>query len=175
MSSTASTITTIILVILFLGGSFFLNRRLKSDSEYILVDFFIWVIFSVIFALLPIALNASVSLILKKEITLNILLRNGELLIICAAISAEASGRLILANIQEKLVKVIIVGACFIIVAFSSGLFAVVASGSYLDLENTASVSIITFIVTMLTSGCAVILASEYKLVEKKSLITGKE
>jgi hypothetical protein len=66
-----------------------------------------WTIFGVVFALLPFILNALVLWSNDKEVKLSLLWPHGELLVVCAAIAADAVGDLIGSGNGRKTGKLI--------------------------------------------------------------------
>ena len=113
-----------------------------------------WSIFNVSIALLPLLFNLMFLFIQEKFPGFNILLYRGELLIISAAISADALGEYVNGTITNKTAKLIIGGSCVLLLAMSSLLFAAIAiNAEQLNQNRVAIISVSVFLATILTSG----------------------
>lgn len=150
-----------IIVIFILAIIYFFYRGTSQKHKTAIENVFEWFIFSVVFALTPIALNAIVSLISGQSITTPALLSRGELLLVSTSISADAAGKLIGAGQKERLLKLFAAGGCMLIVFLASFLFATIASSSIeaFNIERIAKISIFVFFLTMLAGTFSVILS----------------
>lgn len=123
-----------------------------------------WGLFGVCFAILPIAFNALSAATRNQEVTLVVLLSRGELLLVSAAISAAAAGELFgREEVLMKSTRLFLIGMSFLTVCGSSLWFADIASvardGKELNEQLVAYGSISVFLLSVITSGCCVILS----------------
>jgi hypothetical protein len=119
-----------------------------------------WVIFGVIFALLPVAFKF-VSGISRKteEVTFVWLFEHGELLLISTVIAAGALGRVFGAKTTHPYLELISGAGCLWLLLISSYWFADISvskSGANINTKITSYGSAILFTVNILASGCCV-------------------
>lgn len=122
----------------------------------------VWVIFSVMIALLPLMFEAIVETLLIKESGMewSRILARGELLIVSVAIGSDAIGRMIVNQKTSDILSIGAAGACFVLVMLSSLLFAYVSrvSTETLIIDNVSIVSLLVYLMTMMASGSSVLL-----------------
>lgn len=122
-----------------------------------------WVIFSVLFALLPICFHMLKIVSSGNVLSLESVFGSGELLLIGAAISAAAIGELVVGNAYKKKAKLTVSGACIFLLALNSLWYADVSSAATstttYDLNVIASGSVIMFFITLTVSGLCVALS----------------
>ena len=134
----------------------------RYNSEKITKVFTVWLIFSVAIALMPIIFNIMVvTLIVESTLNISTILAKGDFLIVSVAIGSEAIGRIILSGKADKVSRIIPSGICFILVLFSSLLFAYVSKPAEIPviIENVSTISSVMFLMTMISSGSCVLLA----------------
>ena len=123
----------------------------------------VWVIFSVVIALLPLIFDAIVETLLIKESGMewSRILARGELLIVSVAIGSDAIGRMVVSQKTNDVLRIIAAGACFVLIILSSLLFAYVSrvSTETLIIDNVSIVSLLVYLITMMASGSSVLLA----------------
>ncbi len=96
-----------------------------SKYQKVTQAFTIWLIFSVIIALMPIVFNiVVVTLVVESDIDLSTILAEGDFLIVSVAIGSEAMGRIVSSGKAYQVSRIIPMGGCFLLVIFSSLLFA---------------------------------------------------
>lgn len=123
-----------------------------------------WIIYSIIFSLTPIIYHFVRLLSREKEISFATLLGRGEILLICAVISAAAVGEIIASGKNWKTHKLISGGGCLLILVLSSAWFADVSialnnKSEYISLDNVATGSLIMFIFAISASLSCVVLS----------------
>ena len=122
-----------------------------------------WMIFSVLFALLPICFHMLKIVSFGSELSIESVFGSGELLLIGAAISAAAVGELVVGNAYRRKAKLTVSGACIFLLALNSLWYADVSSAansqSTYDLNVVASGSVIMFSITLLVSALCVALS----------------
>ena len=125
--------------------------------------FTVWIIFSVTIALLPLIFDGIVETYLIKESSIEWtrILARGELLIVSVAIGSEAIGRIVLSGKSDRVSRIIPSGICFVLVMFSSSLFAYVSRPTEIPviIDNVSTISSVMFLMTMISSGSCVLLA----------------
>lgn len=114
-----------------------------------------WFIFNVIIALLLFIVNLLVIVVKDDPLNLINLFARGELLIVSAAIAADAIGELILkGNNLNKYLKMIMGGLCVILLSVTSLLFATIAADiASFKPERISVVSLYIFAGTFIISG----------------------
>jgi hypothetical protein len=123
-----------------------------------------WALFGVSFALLPIVFNALSAATRNQPITLELLLRNGELLLISTAIAAGAAGELVGGDqATGSRLRPGLIGLSVIVVCASSLWFADIAaavrSGIQINEGLVAGGSIIVFVLTAITAACCIVVS----------------
>jgi hypothetical protein len=123
-----------------------------------------WTMFSVAFAVLPVAYNGLSALTRGKPISYDALLQNGELLLVSAGVAASAAGELF--GRQEHLLKNIrlfLVGMSFITVCVASLWFADIATAvrahELVDKQAIAQGSTLVFLCSVVCGGCCMALS----------------
>lgn len=147
---------TVILILLYYGV-FWYNK-----SQKVARTFSIWLIFSVIIALMPIIFNVMVvTLVIESNTDIFTILAQGDFLIVSVAIGSEAIGRIVSSGQAHRTSRIIPMGGCFLLVIFSSLLFAYVSRPAEIPIiiENVSTISSVIFLMTMIASGSSVVLA----------------
>ncbi len=132
----------------------------KLNKKELIQTFTVWIIFSVLLALSPIAFNYLLSYLSGKSPDFSILLQNGELFIVSVAIGAGAAGQLIGSGQNNRTLKIISAGGCFILVIISSFLFAAISTSLIpsIDPDRVSNISTVMFNMTIISSGSCIIL-----------------
>ena len=116
-----------------------------------------WSIFNVVIALSPLIFNFVFRLLKDTGgVSIHFLFARGELLLICAAIAADAVGEFMIGTIQNKYARLLTGGSCVVLLMLSSLFFAAVASADTSNEEFQAritSLSMVIFVATMTSSG----------------------
>jgi len=124
----------------------------KLDSHRLWVKAGKWLLFEIIFALLPLFFNWGTGMLHNKNVTWGLLLGRGELLLISVAIIAAAIGNLVSDEWGEKLhgVKQSLVGVGLILGCTGTWLYSQAATfpGETNDID-TGAVAGISVIVTI--------------------------
>lgn len=110
-----------------------------------------WTIFSVIVALLPIGINAYKAFVNGDPIDYT-LISHGELVLVSAAIAAEAIGDIVVSGKTKGVVNMVAIGACLIAFFFSSAVF-VIAESSPRRPDLIAASSGVVLLITFLAAG----------------------
>lgn len=113
-----------------------------------------WFIFNVVIALLPLVFN--VLLIFSRDIPFNAeaLFFRGELLIVSAAIAADAVGGLIGGGQKNRISRLIIGGMCVVLLCLSSLLFAAISiDETAFSPSRVTIISLVMFLSTVVASG----------------------
>ena len=124
-----------------------------------------WVVFSVLFSLLPLLANYSAHRIARHAIDLKSLLLHGELLLIAVGLTGAAIGEILGSDMGDRLgqLKLCSAGGNFLIVVMASMLFAFVCSthltGGSMDASFVCSASVLVYCVAFVTSGCSIMLS----------------
>lgn len=125
------------------------RRRIETLSR--------WFFFGVLCSILPLIAKFLVQLSVKPEhesVLLQSLLERGELLIVSAAIAAEAIGTLVGSGSEFKLLKIIAGGCCLCSLFCASLWFAGIPADVSINRGVVAVGSLVIFGMTLLTSGC---------------------
>lgn len=154
-----------IILLIGLGVAIYLMwRRLQGqDRKTVMEALITWLIFSIIFALVPIVFNAvAQSLVPNVSVSFADLLSNGELLIISVGVAAGSVGELVKSgNKNNRILEILAYGSCLILLCFAALLFAVISSASStLDAGRIASYSTGIFSATLFASLVSIILAN---------------
>lgn len=154
--SIAVTIATILII----GGIYYALYRTKNQS--MIEKLTVWLIFSVILALLPVLFNAVLTFIKGQTPSFAQLLQKGELLIIAVAIGADATGKLVGTGSGRKVPKILASGGCIILILLSSLLFSAISTnslGASFDPARVAFFSSFVFLMTVIAGGSCTLLA----------------
>lgn len=110
----------------------------------------IWLIYTVMFALLPFIFEATLMILdASQEFTISNLFDGGELLIVAVAIGGDAIGRY---ESSQKDDYSLLAGACLISVIISAFLFGIYSNDAQQHLYPVPSISLFMFIITLLLS-----------------------
>ena len=108
----------------------------------------IWLIYTVMFALLPFIFEGMLMIIdLSQGFTISNLLDGGELLIVAVAIGGDAIGR---AESHKKDDYSLLSGACLMFVIISAFLFGVYSNDTKGNLYPVQNISLLMFIITLI-------------------------
>jgi hypothetical protein len=118
-----------------------------------------WLLFTVIFALIPLAGVFLHPLFLGKPAALQPVVAHGELLIISVALAADALGDLIASSKAWEVPKLVAGGVCAISIGLASLLFSEVYFDESVRPEIVLTTSLWIFGTTLIVSGCCKILA----------------
>ena len=132
------------------------------DQELIWKTLIKWLIFNVIFALIPLLAIYLFQKIIKAPIKFEVLVSHGELLLISSAMAAVALGEILTSDKKRGILMVCSSGGCFLIVIFASMLFSFVVRANFLniiDISYVSMVSIFVYSFAFLTSGSGIILS----------------
>jgi hypothetical protein len=135
---------------------------IKKNQKKVWEEFTLWIIFSVIIALVPIFFSYLVLYYLGKTPSVVEVLSAGQLLIVSVAIGADATGRIIgTSRPLVRIARIIAGGGCIVLIILSSLLFAYVSSDqtNQIVLENVADNSIILFLIIFINSAACVIIS----------------
>ncbi len=118
-----------------------------------------WVLFGVVMAVLPVAFNGISAATGNQPFTWEAVLGHGELLIVSVGITAAASSRLLIDGIHPT-VRVLLLGAGFIIVAIASLWFAqvetLVRNKAAINTDLVVVGSLVVFVSALVTGGFCV-------------------
>jgi magnesium-transporting ATPase (P-type) len=126
-----------------------------------------WVIFSVLFSLVPLFANYSVYRITDRTINLELLLSHGELLLIAVGLTGAAIGEVLGSNMGARYGhwKLCSAGGNFLIVVLASMLFAFVCGANLtstsgnMDMSFVRGASLAVYFFGFITSGCSIMLS----------------
>lgn len=152
-------IITAILILFVIVAYYFL---LRYQSTKLIEKFTTWLLFSVVLALTPLIFSGLLIFISGSNPTSSGLLFRGELFIVSVAIGADAAGKLIGSNKEQKTRKIFAAGSNFLLVIISSLLFASIAGtngSATFDKERISLLSHLLFLLTMIASGSCVLIA----------------
>lgn len=127
-----------------------------------------WIVFSVIIALSPILYNLLKRIGTHKNVGVINISPRGELLLVSAAISASAIGKILLIGSTEaSILKLIFGGSCVLMLMITSAWFADISTRTDLK-ENMndkaiSKISIIIFFLTIFVSTVCVVLTEVAK------------
>jgi hypothetical protein len=104
---------------------------------------------------------ALVVILILLSYDISTILAQGDLLIVSVAIGSEAMGRIVSSGKAYQVSRIIPMGGCFVLVMFSSLLFAYLSRPTEIPIiiENVSTISSIIFLMTMIASGSSVLLA----------------
>jgi hypothetical protein len=143
-------------------SDFIYERGAGNEAKRMAEKLVRWLVFSVIFALLPLAFNYLRISIRGTAPTLALLLSRGELLLVCAAIAATAIGELIGSGGERKIAKYVAGGGCVFVLFLASALFAEIStaiySGAPVNSEFVSNSSIFVFGFTLISSTSCIVL-----------------
>lgn len=126
--------------------------------------FIIWLIFTIIVPFLPFAGNYLVLLFKGAPITLPMLFKNGELLLISLLVNATGVGSIIINNNKSRL-KIIIGTFCVVALIFTALLYGFIYSEIGLDqkfnIEMLFNFSKWIFIFSTIISGSCILIPEE--------------
>lgn len=120
-----------------------------------------WFIFSVLIALVPLAVSYLGLRLDQKEASLYLLTARGELLLISTTIASAAVGELIPAGRGKAIRKLVAGGSCMLLITVSSFLFATLQARQNANPLPIFTISIWTFGLTLLASFSATYFAFE--------------
>lgn len=120
-----------------------------------------WFIFSVLIALVPLAVSYLGLRLERQAASLYLLTARGELLLVSTTIASAAIGELIPAGRTKAIRKLIAGGSCMLLITVSSFLFAAIQARDNADPLPIFTVSIWTFGLTLLASFSAMYFALE--------------
>jgi hypothetical protein len=124
--------------------------RLLQERVVMRKEIKIWLIYTVIFALLPFIFEAILMILdASQDFTISNLFDGGELLIVAVAIGGDAIGR---AESSKKDDYSLLSGACLISVIISAFLFGIYSNDTQENLYPVPSISLLMFIITLLLS-----------------------
>ena len=119
-----------------------------------------WAMFNVSIALLPLFFNLISLFITNKFTSIHSVFYRGELLIISAAIAADATGEFIIGTISNKTARILTGGACVILLGLCSLLFAAISiAATDINQPRVTLISLTMFIATVLVGGITKYLA----------------
>jgi len=140
-----------------------LNKFIDDDKEAYVIETGSWLMFSVLFALLPVIFYAVWYYMNSDSLRPEELVSRGELLIVSAGIAAHGAGKVIVSKDIPNIYRIFGGGSCIILLLVSSFAFANVASsalqGSPLDSDTVHQISWIVFPFTSVASGACVLSA----------------
>jgi hypothetical protein len=120
-----------------------------------------WFIFSVLIALVPLAVSYLGLRLDRQEPSLYLLTERGELLLISTAIASAAVGELIPAGRARAIRKLIAGGSCILLIMLSSFAFAAIQARSNADPLTVFAASVWLFAGSLLASLGTLYLAYE--------------
>jgi hypothetical protein len=122
-----------------------------------------WAFFAVMFAAAPIIANKIGALTEGDPLPLKELLKDGELFLISAAVSAAAIGEVITKTASMLALRIFVAGSSLLVILATTVWFAYIESASRdnetLNTEAIATGSIALFVVGALLGACAMIVA----------------
>lgn len=130
---------------------------MQSRSEKLLR----WFIFSVLIALVPLAVSYLGLRLEQQAASLYLLTARGELLLVSTTIASAAVGELIPAGRRKPIRKLLAGGCCMLLITVSSFLFATIQARSSADPLTVFTASVALFGGTLLASFGAMYLAYE--------------
>ncbi|MGH3865522.1 MAG: hypothetical protein ACRDQ4_05150 [Pseudonocardiaceae bacterium] len=123
-----------------------ITQRVPADSQELRIKVGKWLLFEIVFALLPLFFNWGTAILHDKSVSWGLLVGRGELLLISVAIIAAAIGNLVNSGWNEKLhgVKQTLVGVGFILGCTGTWLYsqAAIFPGENNDINTTYVVGI---------------------------------
>ena len=120
-----------------------------------------WFIFSVLSALVPLAIGYMALTLDRREPSLQMVTARGELLLISSTIASAAVGELIAGGRNKATQKLLAGGSCMLLVLLSSLFFAAIQGRQHADPESVLVTSLWLFAGTLLASSSCVYLAHE--------------
>ncbi|MEN8219826.1 MAG: hypothetical protein ABFS56_26450 [Pseudomonadota bacterium] len=131
---------------------------MTQKSKYLLTR---WIIFSVVFALLPFLFKILSEISRGHEISLEMLFGRGELLLVSVTLCAVAVGELFEITPIQSIATLIAGGSAIIIIAITSFYYANISvGGEDLKIDMVIWMSISLFLCSVVVSSACIIIAS---------------
>lgn len=137
--------------------------KTKSIKRQIVKKMLKWLLFSVLIALLPIMFNWIILVSRSSPSSLQDVIKQGELLLVIAALTASGLGEIIASGSYMAIGKIFASGGCVIILIFASLYYSYVSTTNYvLDSSIVSLTSLWLYVFAVISSGSCVALA-EFK------------